>query len=107
VQRLALALRGDLDLESGRVTRHRCHNLGCFRPDHLEIGTMGDNVRDMITAGRHDEGNLTMQDALEIRRRYAAGGKSYRELALRYRVSLGMISHIIRGRWWRGPDKVA
>jgi hypothetical protein len=56
----------------------------------------------MTLAGRHGERKLTERDAAVIRRRYAAGGISYRGLAEEYGVSQGMISHIIRG--WRWPS---
>jgi len=28
------------------VVRHRCHNRHCINPDHLEIGSRGDNLQD-------------------------------------------------------------
>ena len=32
---------------------HRCDNRGCFNPDHLAVGTLADNNRDMHAKGRH------------------------------------------------------
>ena len=31
---------------------HICDSPGCCRPDHLFLGTPGDNIRDMISKGR-------------------------------------------------------
>jgi hypothetical protein len=107
VHRLAAALWGDLMLDGPLLVRHRCHNPSCFRPDHVLTGTARDNARDMTRAGRHGERKLSESDAAAIRLRYTAGGSSYRELALLYGVSPGMIAHVVRGRRWPSETRAA
>lgn len=36
----------------GQVVRHKCDNAACINPEHLELGTQEQNVRDAIERGR-------------------------------------------------------
>ena len=35
----------------GTVVRHKCDNRKCVNPDHLELGTQNDNIKDMDVRG--------------------------------------------------------
>jgi hypothetical protein len=45
------AIPGDTDEDI--VVRHKCDNRPCVNPDHLELGSRGDNNRDTAERGRH------------------------------------------------------
>lgn len=48
-------------IPDGLLVCHTCDNKICFNPDHLFIGTMKDNVADMIQKGRRPSNRVAMQ----------------------------------------------
>lgn len=112
-----LAHRFSWELHNGPVPPglyvcHRCNNRACVRPDHLYVGTQKDNMRDREAAGntpwknrpyphRGDTHHATKYpDALvvEMRRAYAAGGVSQREVGRRFGVNPKTAENLIGGR---------
>lgn len=91
----------------GLVVRHRCDNRRCVRPDHLEVGTAKDNVRDMFERGRahvtsgesHPNAKLTDDDVRDIRR-LAASGQTQRRIAHTFGVNPSAVSAIVRRARW-------
>ena len=101
------------DIPEGYDVCHHCDNPACVRPDHLFSGTRADNMRDSWQKGRshgrppyypkgeqHSHHKLTRVQVLEIRRKYAVGGVTYRELALEYGVTFSNVGRVIRRDRW-------
>ena len=94
-------------LRDGECVLHRCDNPACVRPDHLFLGTIGDNNRDTAAKGRHADmrgsrhprAKLRDEDIHEIRRRLARG-ETGREIGARYGVGQAQIYRIKAGVGW-------
>lgn len=85
---------------------HDCDNPPCVNPKHLFLGTNGDNVADMVQKGRQAKGvkkwgaKFSEDQVREIRRCYAAGEASQKELAAEYGVETGTMCHLLQKHTW-------
>jgi len=87
---------------------HTCDNPRCCNPDHLFLGTQLENMKDMVSKGRHKYvvggkshlSRLNENDVFVIKQSLR-GGISPSELAKRFGVSESTIKHIKSGRSWR------
>jgi hypothetical protein len=84
---------------------HDCHNPTCVNPAHLHLGTVADNSREMVDAGRgrgaHGEANnsakLTAREVLAIR----SDKRNQREIMAQYGISSSRVSAIRTRKSWR------
>jgi hypothetical protein len=100
-----------MDSIKGWLVRHRCDNPPCINPEHLLIGTVADNSRDMVERGRGRSGafksfgtsnpaaKLNDEKVREIRDGLA-NGESTNSLAKKFGVSQSLISCIKRRKIW-------
>lgn len=104
--RVAWELAHGREIPPGLVVLHACDNPGCVRPDHLSLGTHGDNIRDCARKNRiqhgerHCHAKLTESAVREVRRR-AAAGERYASIAQAVGCSETNVYHIMSGRTWR------
>ena len=79
---------------------HRCDTPCCVNPEHLFLGTQGDNLRDMIKKGRNvGSKKLNISQVKEIKKLLQYQGCT--EIAKVYNVSRGAIRGIQNGSNWK------
>lgn len=88
---------------------HLCRNRRCCNPAHLEIVTLAENSRRATrnprpkrtrATRRHIARKLSIEAARDIRRVYAGGSVSYKQLAEQHGVSSAVVGGIVRGDIW-------
>lgn len=98
-----LAHRGPIP--AGYCVMHKCDVRTCINPDHLTLGTKGDNNTDRFRKGRNanrrgennTQARLTDSQVVEIRELCAAG-LSQRQIAERFGISQQHVSQIKTGK---------
>lgn len=92
-------------IPSRLLVLHRCDIPACCNPEHLFLGTQGDNMKDMWTKGRHVPPNrratakLTVSDVIRIRELAATGMYQY-VIAKQFGVSQTNVGQIVRRATW-------
>lgn len=100
------ATRGDIP--EGQCVCHHCDNPGCVNPDHMFLGTKGDNNKDKIEKGRSARGakagkvKLTEDQVRSIRLEYRRGKRGFGTpaLAKKYGIAHQNIMSIINRNNW-------
>lgn len=84
-----------------------CHNRSCVNPHHVSFRTRAENAQDKVrdgthTAGeRHGKAKVTDAERAEIRRLYATGRYTQRELGQRFGIAERSVRRIVRPETWR------
>jgi hypothetical protein len=98
----------DISEIAGFVVRHKCDNRICVNPDHLELGTFGDNNRDTVARGRwrspvgskHHFSKLSEDQVYEIRRRLA-NKETSKQICGTFGVTPSLIDQIRQNKIWK------
>lgn len=100
---------------------HRCDNPPCINPDHLFLGTRGDNAADAVSKGRMASGDdhglrkhperiargerqgsarLTTDQVRKIRQLYSTGQYTLTDLGKYFHVHWGYVGLLIQRKRW-------
>jgi len=106
--RISYAIHHKVDPGSMRVC-HTCDHPWCVNPGHLELGTQGDNLRDMHNKGRaalgekHGRAKLTGPQVVMIREALRDGASCV-PLAKQFHVSSALILAIKKRLVWKADQ---
>lgn len=94
-------------IPKGMSVLHKCDNPPCVNPDHLFIGTQGDNIRDAFSKNKMPIGSersaskLAERQVRLIKDDLKDAAVNYSELGRRFGVSTSVIYDIRDGVTWR------
>lgn len=99
-------------IPNGLFVLHHCDNPSCVNPDHLFVGTIADNVHDMISKGRNvptrgqrsSSCKLTPDKVRKIRVSCVSGNYQQKQIAEMFGVSQETICDIVHRRTWAWLD---
>ncbi len=96
------------EIPKGMLICHHCDNPACVNPNHLFLGTVRDNLIDMVNKGRgnfnygekYPKHKLNTEDVLLIRKLYRLGASTQIQLAKDFNMSFQQISRIVNNQRW-------
>jgi HNH endonuclease len=88
-------------IPDGLHVLHRCDNPGCVNPDHLFLGTDGDNMYDKTSKGRHNKQILSTADVKEIRAAPKYARFNAAVFAERFGVTVSCIKQVRARSSWK------
>lgn len=86
-------------IPKGKLVLHKCDNKPCCNPNHLYVGSYGDNILDVIKRQSPKLGKPSMFNLTEVltMKKLHTNGMSPKVIAENYGVSRSYIYQIIRG----------
>lgn len=98
------------EIAPSMVVCHKCDVRACVNPEHLFLGTVAENVRDMTGKGRYPRGEkhgssrLIAEQVSRIKTMLAEDRMYMSEIAREFGVSISTIARIKQGKTWRDVE---
>ena len=97
------------EIPVGFFVLHKCDNPVCVNPDHLVLGTVADNAKDMTRKGRgrysygekNGQSKLTHEKVAKIRKMYSLGEVSQKRISEIFGVAESRINEIVNYKSWK------
>lgn len=97
------------EIPDNMVVCHTCDNPLCVNPEHLWVGTAGDNIRDASGKGRlhracgraNGSAVYTDDQIIAAREMYATGDHTIAHVAREFGMSYANMRCILRGQTWK------
>lgn len=94
-------------IDDSKVVMHSCDNPSCVNPGHLTLGTISDNVQDMLQKGRNNPpqgsrcgmSKLSEEDVNYIFK-LREQGLTHKQIATYFPVRANQIGRILDGTRW-------
>ncbi len=93
----------------GLFACHTCDNPICINPNHIFLGSVGENSADMVRKKRHKFGEtsplskIKEQDVRDARRWYSVGYGTT-EIGAHLGLTRGYLQRLIQGHFWKHVD---
>ena len=91
-------------IPDGLVVRHKCDNGNCLNPEHMELGTQIDNIKDKVERNRTiygERNHFCKLKANEVEQIKSLKGKKLgTEVAREFDISSSQIYKIWSGKNW-------